>query len=348
MYLTSSAGGSFHIWRQRFPDGEPEQITMGPTEQEGVAMSADGHSFITSVGVTQSSIWIHDSGGERQVSLEGYNYDPEFTPDGTSLCFRRSKGVPSGLFAASELMVVDVKSGIAEPLLPGVSVVGLPGYAYDVSPDGRWVVVAARDRESKMGLWLAPLDLHSPPHKIPNAEGDNPLFASNHEIVFRVIEGSSAFAYKVQEDGTGLRKVIEAPVATLEGISPGGQWLVVRLPEAMGASTTAFSLAGGSPIRIVAPGVDANHALKWSPDGRWMFTVVLGNNLVYGETYALKLSAGKLLPQAPAGGFVGGSSLGKIRGSLTIHGYAAPGAAPGTYAFVRVTEQRNLFRVPIP
>jgi Tol biopolymer transport system component len=29
MYFSSSAGGAFHTWRQRFPQGTPEQITSG-------------------------------------------------------------------------------------------------------------------------------------------------------------------------------------------------------------------------------------------------------------------------------------------------------------------------------
>src|SRR5690242_6113539 len=33
MYLSSNSGGGFHIWRQRFPDGQPEQITFGPGEE---------------------------------------------------------------------------------------------------------------------------------------------------------------------------------------------------------------------------------------------------------------------------------------------------------------------------
>ena len=45
MYFSSDAGGIFHIWRQRFPDGQPEQITSGPTEEEGIAMAPDGRSF---------------------------------------------------------------------------------------------------------------------------------------------------------------------------------------------------------------------------------------------------------------------------------------------------------------
>ena len=70
IYLTSKAGGAFHTWRQRFPDGQPEQVTTGPTEEEGIAVAPDGRSFITAVALKQSSVWVHDAGGERQISLE--------------------------------------------------------------------------------------------------------------------------------------------------------------------------------------------------------------------------------------------------------------------------------------
>jgi len=58
VYVSSNPTVIFHIWRQRFPDGSPEQVTSGPTEEEGIAMAADGKSFITSVGTTDSSIWF--------------------------------------------------------------------------------------------------------------------------------------------------------------------------------------------------------------------------------------------------------------------------------------------------
>src|SRR5262249_20467851 len=41
MYFSSNAGGAFHVWRQRYPNGTPEQITFGPTEQEGTALTPD-------------------------------------------------------------------------------------------------------------------------------------------------------------------------------------------------------------------------------------------------------------------------------------------------------------------
>ena len=66
IYVSSNEGGHFHIWRQRFPDGPPEQVTSGTTEEEGIAMSSDGKSLLTSVGVTDNTIWIHDGSGDRQ------------------------------------------------------------------------------------------------------------------------------------------------------------------------------------------------------------------------------------------------------------------------------------------
>ncbi len=98
MYFTSDSSGSYHTWRQRFPNGQPEQITSGPTEEEGLAMAPDGRSFITAVGLTQSSVWLHDGRGDRQVSLEGYAFSPKFTPDGKRLLYEVRKGAASELW----------------------------------------------------------------------------------------------------------------------------------------------------------------------------------------------------------------------------------------------------------
>ena len=60
MYFSSHSGGLFHLWRQPFAAPQPEQITFGPTEEEGLAVAADGRSLITSVGTTKSTVWLHD------------------------------------------------------------------------------------------------------------------------------------------------------------------------------------------------------------------------------------------------------------------------------------------------
>ena len=145
MYFSSNAGHAFHAWRQRFSAGNtldpPEQITSGPTEEEGLTIAPDGRSFITAVGMTRRSVWVHDSMGERAVSLEGYALDPTFTPDGKKLVYFVAEGASAH---RGELWIADLDTGLNERLLPGFSV-GTGGTAgarspFDVSADGQWVV----------------------------------------------------------------------------------------------------------------------------------------------------------------------------------------------------------------
>ena len=91
MYFGVGMEGKRHLWRQRFPDGQPEQITSGPEEEEGVAVAPDGRSLITSIFMRQSSVWMHDSTGDRAVSSEGYavSSDESSTPFSFSADGRR-------------------------------------------------------------------------------------------------------------------------------------------------------------------------------------------------------------------------------------------------------------------
>lgn len=45
MYVSADTGSGFHIWRQRFPDGTPEQVTSGATEEHGVSFAPDWKIF---------------------------------------------------------------------------------------------------------------------------------------------------------------------------------------------------------------------------------------------------------------------------------------------------------------
>ena len=95
MYFGARVGGSAHLWRQEFPDGTPEQITFGPTEEEGIALAPDGRSLITSVGTRRSAIWIHDAAGERAISSEGYALAPRLSRDGTRVFYLLARDLVS-------------------------------------------------------------------------------------------------------------------------------------------------------------------------------------------------------------------------------------------------------------
>ena len=156
MYFSANTGDGFHIWRQRFPDGRPEQLTSGPAEEQGIAFAPDGRSFVTSVGESQSTIWIQDSRGERQLTSQGYAFLPSFSSDGRRLYYlQRSRA--NRRFVSGELWFTDVESGKRDRLLPDYLM-----EHYAVSGDGTRVLFINIDDEGRSGIWVAQLDGGSP------------------------------------------------------------------------------------------------------------------------------------------------------------------------------------------
>ena len=340
MYFSSDSGGAFHTWRQRFPEGQPEQITSGPTEEAGLAMAPDGRSFITAVGLTQSSLWLHDGGGDRQISLEGYAFDPKFTPDGKRLLYQVRKG------ASSELWVAELDSGRSEPLLPGIALT-TPGAGalggYDISPDGRQIVVASPDTGGKVRLWLSPLDRRSPPRQIPNVEGEQPLFGPTGEVFFRRLEGTSAFVYRVQQDGGGLRKVLDSAVIGMMGASPDRNLLVIGSHASGG--DVIFRVDGGAPIntQLLGPIV-----FGWTGDRKHLFVEDTSERNL-AKAYVFPVTPGHPLPESIIHGLPSEEEILKLPGVRVIAlAGVVPGATADIYAYTRESVQRNLYRVPIP
>jgi WD40 repeat protein len=119
MYFTSNASGTFHLWRQRFPGGTPQQVTSGPTEEEGIAMGADGASFITAIGIQRTTLWFRKDNQERQITFEGNasfsDFDP-FSRDGKYFYFLMSP-TANVATASGRLWRADVQSGRTEAVL---------------------------------------------------------------------------------------------------------------------------------------------------------------------------------------------------------------------------------------
>jgi eukaryotic-like serine/threonine-protein kinase len=353
MYLSSKAGGVFHTWRQRFPDGQPEQITWGPTEEEGVAMAPDGSSFVTAVALKQSSVWIHDATGERQISVEGYSFDPQFTPDGKKLCYRIAKGT-SASTNPGELWMTDLESGHRQSLLPGIHLIGGVGLAYDISPDGRQIVAAAQGSDGKHRLWIAALEPNSAPRRLTEMEGDQPKFERPGEILFRHVEpDGTGFLFRVREDGTGLSKAVEHPIVSPRGVTPDHQWFVARVKQSDGTSLLAIPTRGGPPLSLCdggAVGAGADALLKWSGDRRVLFISYTPHSeqTTAGRTYAVPLPPERVFPEVTAGGLCSEAEIAKLPAVRRIELYdVTPGPRGDVYAFSRQTVQRNLYRIPL-
>jgi serine/threonine protein kinase/Tol biopolymer transport system component len=338
MYFGARVGDSAHLWRQRFPDGKPEQVTFGPTDEAGIAVAPDGRSLITSIGVSQSTNWIHDAAGDRPISSEGFAFDPTLSPDGKRLYYLLRQSSAS---SASELCVVDLASGKTDRVLPGS-----PMIDYDISRDETELAFTA-SQNGVAQIWLVSLDRRSPPRQVTD-RGDRVAFGANGELVFRVVEDKSNFLYRIKKDGTGRERISSLPIMNLVSVSPDGEWVIAVTTGAghdqSSVATIAVPVHGGATRTMCSESCIA----RWSSDGRFLYVTIGTTAVLSLQTAVVPIPAGRPLPDFPASGIgspAGWRALPGIR--IIERSDVFPGPDPSAYVFVKTDLQRNLFRIPL-
>ncbi len=345
MFFAATVEGSSHLWRQRFPDGPPEQITFGPTEEDGIVVDPEGASLITSVGVRENAIWIHAPDGERQLSSEGEVVDklspPSFTADGAAIYYLLRRGQQN---AGAELWRTSVASGKSEAVFPGVSMV-----AYDVSPDGKQVVYETVAPGGTSQLWLAPTDRNIPSSRVGNGDAMRPHFGARGQILFQQTEGDSNYLEQMNQDGSNRSKVLPFPILEFIGISPGRNWVITAVPKAPqddSPAVMAISMNGGATQRLcVSYCVPA-----WSTSERFLFIPVeQASRASPGRSLAIPLGHGESLPDLPPEGIAPLAEPTVVKGSQSVpRAYLVPGKDPQHFAYVNSTVHRNLYRISLP
>jgi len=342
MYFTANVEGRSHLWRQRFPNGRPEQITSGPTEEDGVAVDPDGRSVITSLGVQESAIWIHDPSGERQLSSEGEvvaNFPPPmFRADEQVLYYllrRRSTG------SGAELWRTTVASGDSEPVFPGVAMLD-----YDVSGDGRQVVYTTNGPGGKSQMWLASAERRSPAKRIGNSDERRPYFGAPGKVLFLRAEGRFNYLEEMNVDGSGRRKVAPYPVNELQGISPGRRWVTAVVPLGHDVGLMAIPAAGGVPVRLCS----GMCTPVWSSNGKYLFLELeASSRTAQGRSLAIPVRPEESLQNLPPGGVRPLPDTGMLPGAQWMnHVDFIPGRDPSHFAYVNATVHRNLYRISLP
>lgn len=341
MYFTAWVQGQSHIWRQRFPVGVPEQITFGPTEEEGIAVEPEGRALITSVGLHESAIWIRDGSVERQLSSEGEvasSPSPVFSPDSNAIYYLRAQENSGG-----ELWRTMVNSGKNEAVLPGVSVT-----FFDLSPDGRQVVYTTEAPGGTTQLWVTTVDRSSSPTRVSVSGAQFPHFGQQGQILFQHAEGNANYLEKIDLNGSDRSKVLPYPIDDFQSVSPSRRWVVVAVPKGSKelAPITAIPLDGGAPRRICA----GYCFPRWSTGGKFLFVpVVEASRTSPGRALAIPLGPGESLPELPLGGIAPSAQPDVVHGAESVGRFEfAPGDDPDHYAWVNITVHRNLYRVSLP
>ncbi len=348
MYFSANTGNGFHIWRQSYPDGAPQQVTFGATEEQGISFAPDGRSFVTSIGEKQSTIWLHDSVGDRQITSQGYAFLPSFSPDGKRLFYLKRSRASRG-FVSGELWAVNLAAGVPEHLLPGFLL-----EHYSLSPDGKSIVFIALDDAGHAPVWIAPLDGSSPPRKLTSLDCVRAFFGSPKGVYF--VGGKTTavpFLHHVNTDGSGLQRLVPNQVLFLYDVSPDGKWLAVWEQHALvlyssdGAARNVICdpcASAGAEDRGVTP-----PTIKWSGDGKLLY---LHENLdrrgvESPKTYVISLQPG-WMAKLPTSGFPSIDAAAAALGTrLTLAERVFPGPDLSVYAFPRISSHRNIFRIQV-
>ena len=353
MYLSSNSSGSFHIWRQPFPAGAPEQITDGPTEEEGIAPDPDGRSLLTSVGNRHSSIWLRNEGGDREISREGYAFIPKTPNGGTTrpvsadgrLVYYlvrqgavRSQGVGERV---GELWAADVSTGASKPIVTGRRVI-----AYDISHDGAQLAFAALDDRDVPHVWSMRLDRPDVPRQLTALETDSPRFDRDGNVFCRGRENGQTFVYRLRS-GRAPERVLNQPVAFFLTVSPQGDWVIAKVQQDAGRSgnlvNKAFPMSStGRPVTLCY-----GCEIDWTPDGRSLVVRFSGRGPSSEETLILRLGQGVSMPPFPMEGFQTKADLAGLSVAQEVKGWLYPSGTTSTYVFTRASTQRNIYRIAL-
>lgn len=329
MYLAARVGGHSHLWRQRYPDGAAQQITFGPTEEETVVVAPDGRSLLTSNGREQSSIWLHDSSGERVLTSTSVVLEPWLSDDARRLYFlaARSSADPT------ELSRLDVVTGSKEVLLAGFAV-----SSYDISYDEKEVVFVTK-RSDVPEVWLAPLDRHAAPQRLV-ANADEAAFDRVGRVYFRSLGEHENSLHRLTPASGLDERVLPSPILEFDTISPDGGLALVDLPVKDKLGGVYAARLGGGALQLLASGWWPS---RWSRSGRFLYLEVgAGDDTQrHGRTLAVPVGLDGVLEPVPRPLPAGATVIPHPAYSLAF------GADPATYVYVRWETRRNIYRVPL-
>jgi Tol biopolymer transport system component len=225
---------------------------------------------------------------------------------------------------------------------------------FDVSADGKLVAYAVRDRNQGSHLWLASLERRFPPRQLspPDSNEIRPIFGPAGEIFSMEYASNSTWPiHMIRPDGKGREQIRPDAEGLLQSASPDGEWITLRTSVPSSESggklpIDAYPIHGGAPVRVC----QSCTVVRWAADGRFIYLAFtgMGTQIAVGKTVALPVPPGKHLPDLPVSGVKTVEEAAALPGATVIEqGNISPGKDPSTYAFTKVTAQRNLYRVPI-
>lgn len=306
-------------------------------------MAADGKSFITSIGIQRSTLWLRKNGTEKQITFEGnanfFDFGP-FSRDGRYFYFLMSPTANVGT-ASSHLWRADIEKGRTEQVVADHDV---NQYAL-VSNDKE---IAFTSGDSLSELWLASTEGRFAPRKL--ADGVRRIRSGPGGIWYSVEQDGRRVIYRLPMDGSSPQKILEG--FFLEAVAQDGTRLLVGRdsgdPDQKETQIEGVSLAAPSTLFPIC----ANCWARWSGDGRYVYISFGQNNVAYarqehGSTIAIPVDLTTGFPRIPRE-LHAEAELMKLPGARVVAPLGTAISTDGSViAFTRTIANRNLFKIPL-
>jgi hypothetical protein len=189
------------------------------------------------------------------------------------------------------------------------------------------------------------LDGSSPPRLITSTGERAPHFGPDAQIIFQFTDGKANYIGQIRKDGSERFKLFPDPISALIAISPDRRWIAADVPLPNSDVIVAIAIRGGPSRRICTW-----CSVDWSPDGKIFYMGLSPNShTTRGTTLAIPVAAGETIPKLPSWGIRGPEDAKAVPGTRLLDGwFLSPGPDPSTFAYVKTTMHRNLYRIPVP
>ena len=242
-------------------NGVIEPLNVPPNRYLSPRFSPDGSQVVVQTdNEAGSSIWVYDLSGDtqiRQLTNEGNNRHPIWTPDGERLTFASDRdGAGSIYWQPAD------GSGVAE-LLVAVEDEARNLGPTSWSPDGRTLAIDKQGSESGYGIWTLSLDGQAEPELLNDASTSDNIASSfspdGQWIAYTDNQGGISNVYIQPFPPTGVRMQITQQEGAMPMWSPDGDELFYRTRTRTGAG------GGADPReRLMAVDISTDPAPRWT------------------------------------------------------------------------------------
>ena len=257
------------IWLISYPDGQPRRVTNDLSNYQGLSLSADGLSAVSTQQIVLSNLWVASLKDVKtsiritsEVGIDEGLSGVAWVPDGRIVYTTRIRDT-------QDLWIINRDGSEKRQLTFNAQV----NHSPIVSPDGRYIVFVST-RLGSPSIWRMDINGENPAQL---ANGSGSMFApslspdGNWVVYQNEDDDHKTTVWRVNIQG-GTQIQLTNVESKRPVVSPDGQFIACEFGEASTASSVKLaiiSINGGPPEKVLSlPSVLKSRIFRWASDGK--------------------------------------------------------------------------------